>query len=198
MTYTTYGLLKAIRSHQVDSPSVAASLATGRPNACNQCHLDKTLAWSAEHLATRYGQEIPEMNEVERGVPASLIWMLSGDAAQRGLIAWTMGWEPARQASDSRWMTPFLAQLLIDPYDAVRYNASEALFLQPGYGSFTYDFTAPEDARRAAFAQALEIWRSLPEEQRHDPSELLQGPLPDHIFSLLLSRRNDRMVALAE
>jgi hypothetical protein len=47
MPYTTYGLLKTIRSHQISSPSVAASLQTGRPNACNLCHLDRTLAWTA-------------------------------------------------------------------------------------------------------------------------------------------------------
>ncbi|HKQ40089.1 MAG TPA: cytochrome c3 family protein, partial [Verrucomicrobiae bacterium] len=50
MPHTTYGLMKAIRSHQVDSPSVQATIATGRPNACNLCHLDKTLAWTAEKL----------------------------------------------------------------------------------------------------------------------------------------------------
>src|SRR5262249_37039935 len=40
MPHTTYGLLKTIRSHQISSPSVQASLDTGRPNACNLCHLD--------------------------------------------------------------------------------------------------------------------------------------------------------------
>ena len=41
MPHTTYGLLKAIRSHTIDSPNVAVDLETGRPNACNLCHLDK-------------------------------------------------------------------------------------------------------------------------------------------------------------
>ena len=50
MPHITYGLLKAIRSHQIDSLNVQTSLATGRPNACNLCHLDQTLAWTAEHL----------------------------------------------------------------------------------------------------------------------------------------------------
>ena len=50
MPFTTYGLLKTIRSHQISSPSVQSTLATGRPNACNLCHLDKTLAWTAQYL----------------------------------------------------------------------------------------------------------------------------------------------------
>src|SRR5262249_9552034 len=41
MPYTTYGLLRALRSHQISSPTVQASVDTGRPNACNLCHLDK-------------------------------------------------------------------------------------------------------------------------------------------------------------
>ena len=35
-------------------PSVQATLETGRPNACNLCHLDKTLAWTAEYLERWY------------------------------------------------------------------------------------------------------------------------------------------------
>ena len=46
MPYTSYGLLRAIRSHTVTSPSVRESVEIGRPNACNLCHVDRTLAWS--------------------------------------------------------------------------------------------------------------------------------------------------------
>ena len=55
MTATTYGLVKAIRSHLIDSPTVESSLTTGRPNACNLCHLDRTLDWTAD-LAVHRGQ----------------------------------------------------------------------------------------------------------------------------------------------
>src|SRR5207237_5112000 len=61
MPHTTYGLLKAARSHQISSPNVAASLQTGRPNACNQCHQDKTLAWAADNLAGWYKQPKPKL-----------------------------------------------------------------------------------------------------------------------------------------
>ncbi|HSH75386.1 MAG TPA: cytochrome c3 family protein, partial [Longimicrobiales bacterium] len=55
MPHTTYGLFSAIRSHRIDSPRVRVSLESGRPNACNLCHLDRTLAWSAEYLNDWYG-----------------------------------------------------------------------------------------------------------------------------------------------
>jgi len=45
MPHTTYGLLRAMSSHQVTVPRVQDTTEAGRPNACNLCHLDKTLAW---------------------------------------------------------------------------------------------------------------------------------------------------------
>ena len=47
MPQTTYGLLRAMRSHQITIPRVQDDVDAGRPNACNLCHLDRTLAWTA-------------------------------------------------------------------------------------------------------------------------------------------------------
>lgn len=133
MPYTTYGLLKTIRSHQISSPSVQATLDTGRPNACNLCHLDKTLAWTAESLETWYGIAPPLLGEDERRVAASLLALLKGDAGQRAIAAQSMGWTAAREASGSGWMTPYLALLTKDSYDAVRHIASRSLATLPPF-----------------------------------------------------------------
>lgn len=50
MPHTSYALFKGIRSHRIDSPSAANEVRTGRPNACNLCHLDRTLEWTADKL----------------------------------------------------------------------------------------------------------------------------------------------------
>src|SRR4029077_18990255 len=121
MPYTTYGLLKTIRSHQISSPSVKATLDTGRPNACNLCHLDKTLAWTAEYLERWYATPKPQLGDEEQSVAASLLWLLKGDAGQRAIVAQSLGWAPAQQASGTGWIAPYLALFLDDPYDAVRY-----------------------------------------------------------------------------
>jgi hypothetical protein len=118
MPYTTYGLLKTIRSHQISSPSVQATLDTGRPNACNLCHLDKTLAWTATYLETWYGVTPPPLGDDERSVAASLLALLKGDAGQRAIVAQSMGWPAAQQASGSGWLTPYLALTARDSYDA--------------------------------------------------------------------------------
>ena len=149
MPYTTYGLLKAIRAHEIESPSVAATLATGRPNACNQCHLDRPLAWSDEWLSKWYGASRNELPAEDRRVSAAALGVLRGDAGQRALWAWSMGWEPALAVSGSDWQAPFLANLLNDRYDAVRFVAKRSLARLPGFRGLDYDFVAPAGRTRS-------------------------------------------------
>jgi hypothetical protein len=133
MPYTTYGLVKTIRSHQISSPSVQATIQTGRPNACNLCHLDKTLAWTADVLDRWYGVAAPALGDDERTVAASVLWLLKGDAGQRAIVAQAMGWDAARQASGTAWLTPYLALTQRDAYDAVRLIASRSLKRLPPF-----------------------------------------------------------------
>lgn len=201
MPYTTYGLLKAIRSHQINSPTVSDSLRTGRPNACNQCHLDRTLDWAATYLEVWYRIPKPPLSADQKSVAASLLWLLSGDAGQRALMAWNLGWEPARQASGTEWMAPYLAQLLVDPYDAVRFLAHRSLRTLPSFQGFRYDFVGPPPQRGAAKAQALRIWSQRPMEERAGGDSILitgQGKLKEDVFRRLLRQRDDRPVNLAE
>ena len=59
MPHTSYGVLTAIRSHQISSPRIADQLATGRPNACNLCHLTNRLAWTAGQLTDWFRHSTP-------------------------------------------------------------------------------------------------------------------------------------------
>ena len=56
----------------------------------------------------------------ERDVAAGVLWAVRGDAGQRALVAWHMGWGPAQEASGTDWLPLYLALLLDDPYPAVR------------------------------------------------------------------------------
>ena len=127
MPHTTYGLLSGIRSHQIDSPSVEAHLKTGRPNACNLCHLNQTLEWSSSHLTKWYDHRQPKLDNDDKSISAMLKMLLKGDAGQRAIAAWNMGWEPARKASGGNWQAPWLIRTMNDPYAAVRYIAHKAL-----------------------------------------------------------------------
>jgi hypothetical protein len=204
MSYTTWGLLRAIRSHTVDSPSVATSLTTGRPNACNQCHLDRTLLWTAEKLDEWYGIEPPDLSEDERTVAASILWTLSGDAVQRALMAWSMGWEPARAASGTQWMIPYLCALLVDPYDAVRLRAQRTLELYPEYRDVTTHAVegATEEEQSAMMNRILVEWyRRFPASAGRSGPPLLIQPdarIDRGRFARLAALRKDQDLILFE
>ena len=61
------------------------------------------------------------------------MWLLKGDAGQRAIIAQSMGWAPAQQASGGGWLAPYLALSAKDSYDAVRYIASRSLSTLPPF-----------------------------------------------------------------
>ena len=201
MPHTTYGLLKAIRSHTITSPSVVESLPTGadRPNACNLCHLDKTLAWSAGHLEKWFDQPAPPLDEEHRTRAASLSWLLKGDAAQRALLSWHMGWGSAREVSGDAWIAPHLARLLNDPYDAVRFIAHRSLKSLPGSTNAVreFDFMAPKLDRQAFVDKFIRGWTT----DQEWPPELLILPdgTPDaQAIRELQFDRDDTPVYLAE
>lgn len=202
MPYTTYGLMKTLRSHQVSSPSISVSLSTGRPNACNLCHLDKTLGWTADALQRLYGIRAPVLTEDERTVAASLIWLLRGDAGQRAVIAQSMGWKPARDASGAGWMAPYLAQLLDDPYMALRFIVYRSLRSTPGFGDFVYDFSAPHSVRVDAANRVLEQWRAGRTRRTSltTPELLLDGSgnVRLDVVKRFMQARDDRPVFLRE
>ena len=198
MSYTTYGLLKAIRSHQIESPSIAASVRTGRPHACNQCHLDKTLAWTSHNLSAWYGIDSPELSSDEQTIAASVLWLLRGDAGQRALMAWSFGWREAQEISGTGWMAPYLGQLLKDPYVAVRFIAERSLRTLDGYQDFSYDFLGAASHIDLACQQVLDTWMDT----KAKPAEALlidrSGALMREEIERLLRSRNDRPITLAE
>ena len=200
MPYNTYGLMKAIRSHTIVTPSVAESSKVGRPNACNLCHLDQTLAWSADHLETWWGQPKPELSDEQKDIAASVLWMLKGDAGQRALTVWAYGWEDARRASGTGWMMPFVAPLLLDPYDVIRFMSHRTLKTLPGAERVAYDFVGPAAQREAAVSTAMGIWRARGD--RGKPRSTLlrgdDGSFDRSLWEKLIGERDDRVVSLEE
>lgn len=198
MPHTSYGLLKAIRSHAITSPSVRETRETGRLNACNLCHLDQSLAWTAGELRKHYGHEdIAELPEDQRQVSAAVWQALTGDAGQRALIAWSMSWPPAVSASGGGdWIPPHLANLLEDPYTVVRYIAGKSLRQLPGFADLDYDHLAKPTRLAEQAASVIQNWRST----NAHPTALIgtDGKIQTERFRQLRSRRNDRDIVLLE
>ena len=203
MPHTSFGLLKAVRSHRIDSPHTKMTAEHGRPNACNLCHLDRPLSWTGTHLAEWYGQPRTTLDDSQASqTSAALQHLLSGDAVQRAITAWHMGWTPAQSASGQNWQAPFLAELLQDPYAAVRYIAFHSLQQLAGYEEFEYDFVGPQDARRIAADRARRKWNGLKPPTTPDRNRQLllkpDGTLDTVRFQELLRKRNDQPLVFPE
>ena len=117
-------------------------------------------------------------------------------------MAWSMGWEPALEASGSDWMAPILAMLLADPYASVRFLAARSLRKREGFADFAYDFVTFGPDQGHALARALDIWK-----QRRArvptaaPGAVLQKPDGsfDYDRLLFLSKgRDNRLLTLHE
>ena len=200
MPHTTLGLMKAMRSHTVDSPDVASTVATGRPNACNLCHLNETLAWTSGHLADWYGIEPPPLSAEQKTVASSIRWLLEGDAGQRAIAGWHFGWGPAQEASGTAWMGAHLPELLTDSYDVVRFIGYHSLRKLPGFAEFEYDFVGPEASRPSERARAIATWHASAERPPPSASLLIgiEGRRDEARAQALRARRVDPPVVLAE
>src|SRR5689334_2832678 len=202
MPRTTFGLLRAIRSHQVSSPTVKESVEYGRPNACNLCHLDQTLAWTAEKLGAWYHQPVPQLAPDDQNIAASVQWILKGDAGQRALIAWGMGWQNAQQTSGRDWLYPYLFYSLNVPYAAVRFDAWKSLQTLPGFSDFSFTYTGADDYLRETSAGAYEKWLHEIRERSvtYPPGTILDsdGRFQQDTFQRLRDERDNKPIILAE
>jgi hypothetical protein len=199
MPYTSYGLRRAIRSHRVSSPSVAAEVATGRPNACNTCHLDRSLAWTQSILERDYGTAEVLLDAPVHDIASGPRWIATGDAGVRALAGWYMGWEPARIASGSDWMAPYLAELLADSYAAVRAIASNSVRSLPGFGDLEYDFVrATGSVGRQARADVRSRWIEQPPSHAPGPLITANHGFDRETWATLLKARETRPISLSE
>jgi len=199
MPHTTYGLLKNIRSHRISSPQISSTVTTGRPNACNLCHLDRTLQWTADYLSLWYKQPKPALEQENKTTSASVLLALKGDAGQRALMAWHMGWDPAKKISGEDWLAPYLAQLLVDPYAAVRYVAARSARSLPESRDVELNFQTAMDSSRLSLMKA---WSAGPGSrfERSRPELLIGGPAQIELerFNQLLQKRDNHSMDLQE
>ncbi len=124
MPKTSYALFSAVRSHRIEVPHVDPA----KPNACNLCHLDRSEAWTDTILGTWYRVK---RTDPAGDVPYAARAALAGDAAVRVIVADALGSDSSPTAPDVR--AGVLADLVADPYAAVRFVAKRSLHALPGF-----------------------------------------------------------------
>lgn len=148
MPSIVYGIMSAHRTHDITIPRPDETVRFGKPNACNQCHLDwsvnRTIAasqrlWPKAYAGSTTGGPPFDEAEGERA-------LFAGDAVMRALTAAAM--TPATDAT-----APFLLEAMQDRYPIVRYFAANALAAQhPALPK--PDYLAPADVRN----ETLRSW----------------------------------------
>jgi len=153
MPRQVYSLLATHRSHRIESPTLEGSLGTGKPHACNLCHLDKSLGWTREQLAKWPGskQVLVRLSNNQETVAASVLDLMQSDARTRVVVAGAFADPAAHRASGTDWYGSFLTRALTgERYPAVRYLVHQGLKAVHGEGGAgPLDFLArPADCER--------------------------------------------------
>jgi hypothetical protein len=129
MPRRTYALLKTIRDHRIQSPTLALD---DPPSACGLCHVDRSEEWlRAELLRLFPGLGAPEAAEESDALPWAVRRALSGNAAVRAVLADALGRPEALALGGPGLARAVLAELTSDPYAAVRRVAARALHSVP-------------------------------------------------------------------
>jgi len=122
------GLEHMVRTHTIFKPTNKAMIEAGQANACNLCHLDKSINWTLEHLEKRYGRKYNEQristNYIDRTKPAVLSWLKysslptpqSGqtDEASNAAASTRLTAAFALLQAKQRWALPYLIESLND------------------------------------------------------------------------------------
>ena len=131
MPHQVYSLMTTHRSHRIQTPDVAGSVGTGKPHACNLCHLDKSLGWTRDELAKWPGQKTfppPKLSPEEETISAAVLTLSRGDARSRVIVAGAFRDPAARLAAGTDWTGSVLTRVLEhERYPAVRHLAHRGL-----------------------------------------------------------------------
>jgi hypothetical protein len=202
MPYQVYSLLTSHRSHRIEGLRVKDSLGTGKPHACNLCHLDKSLSWTQDTLGKWYGRPPVPLPEDESKQSSALLHLLVSDARSRAVVAAAFSWPPAQEASGRDWPGVLLPKLLEhERFPAVRYLLHRGLRTLYGPDADGYDYLAvPIDrTRQLDILRTRLASRYRPEGTRYPalPLDRAGHPLAA-VLDGLLRKRTDPDVTIHE
>jgi predicted CXXCH cytochrome family protein len=203
MPHVVYSLLATHRSHRIENPSVATTVATGKPHACNLCHLDKSLGWTQAQLARWQGVGASDvkLSPDQETISAALVTLAQADARSRAMVAGAFSNSDAQQTAGADWMGPVLTRLLeVERYPAVRYLLHRGLRMAHGVrGSAGYDYLAEPKTRAVQLHSLRRMFDAMPV-RREIPGIPLtpDGFVDDAVLRRLLSQRHDPDLTINE
>jgi predicted CXXCH cytochrome family protein len=201
MPHHVYSLLDTHRSHRITIPRVRDSLGTGKPHACNLCHLDKSLGWTSDNLHKWYGTKPEQLSEEDRTFASSLLHLTKGDARSRAIVAGAFNSPAAQKASGRDWPGLLLTRVLQqERYEANRYLLHRSLrtLYGPSVNNYNYQGSPAERAAQLSVLERFLEQGPRPDRQRHPALPLTeQGRFAD-VVNRWLQTRSDPDVYVNE
>ena len=151
----TLGLNSLVRTHRIGPPVEQPMVSQASANACNLCHLDRTLSWTLAELERGWGRRLarPE-GEAAAALdkPAGDYWLRGKDTALRLVATESFAHSPL-----GRNRFPDLVRGLNDPEPINRVYALMAVERLRGgrLAPSEYDLTAPPAVRRRQIDELL-------------------------------------------
>ncbi len=178
MPRLAYGVMTIHRSHRIEVPDPGAHTEAGRPNACTNCHLDRSPVWAAQKSAAWWGDRFAEPDRRRDGAPTSLVDSVAslhaGDPVQRAVAAKLAGRADSPLSLTSRaFLVPQLMLALEDNYPSTRKLARESLVALIGEFDSTggatglaplladYDFIGPAADRTRLLEAMRARWSAV-------------------------------------
>jgi hypothetical protein len=156
MPRVVYGVMAIHPTHEISVPDPRLTVTHAKPNACSQCHLDRSVNWAIASVRDlwprRFGTARPS-GEAQFDLPEGPRALFAGDALQRAIAAEAMG-AAGSPAIDPAWARAFLIEAFADDYPIVRFFAAGGL-RGGDAGLARPDYLATPAAR----AISLEQWR---------------------------------------
>jgi predicted CXXCH cytochrome family protein len=169
MPRVVYGIMAFHPTHDITVPDPQLTAGAGVPNACNQCHLDRSVNWSITQVKKIWPEHFAQTQlstDEQFDLPEGPRALFAGDALTRALAAdWMSGNGPAKP--DPRWASPFLVEAFADKYPIVRFFAANGL-TRPGvpWTGAKPDYLAAPDVREVALQKWRELMTVCPAETR--------------------------------
>lgn len=155
MPKVTEGLQDLVRTHRIDSPTRDEVVYEGGVNACNLCHLEKSMEWTVKHFTSWYGREY-DWKRIKKGPgsskePTGRVW-LSDENDKVSLAA--IG---AAKQQKAKWLLPELVNKLDDPLLIHRQFAMDTIESITGrqLDSMGYQFWLTPEERTESLMEAL-------------------------------------------
>lgn len=157
------GIQIVTRTHRIASPTDLATFNSGAPNPCNLCHLDQTIEWALDTMATRWdlGQVRPEAKRnIPKDVASGDFWLNGPDYVRRVMAADAYSRSPLGKGA-----LPKLLDALADPYPFARFLIRPAVerVLGRTLERAEYDIAASAEERKRQTDALLKREQAAPE-----------------------------------